>query len=121
MKWVLPTLISLILFSTGLGHLFAPQGFIGFVPTFLPAGAVIALSGLAELAIAVAIWVPRTRALAGLAFAGWCLALLPLHVWDLVRPDPVFTTLSAAWVRLFVQAGFIAMGLGLWRQAKRRS
>jgi hypothetical protein len=45
--------------------------------------------------------------------------LLPLHVWDLLRPDPVFTPVAAAWARLVLQGGFIALGLGLWRQARR--
>jgi uncharacterized membrane protein len=80
---------------------------------------VVFTSGVLELALGVAVWIPRTRAWAGLAFAVWCLGLLPLHVWDLLRPDPVFTPVAAAWARLVLQGGFIALGLGLWRQARR--
>ena len=62
-----------------------------------------------------ALW-PGTRRLAGLAFAALCLAYLPLHLWDFVRPDPMFAPVGAALVRVVVQLLFIGAG---WQLARR--
>jgi uncharacterized membrane protein len=68
-----------------------------------------------QVAIAIAVMVPKTRALAGAAFAALCVAYMPLHVWDLFRPDPVIAPLSAAIFRIFLQCVFIWVGWSLWR------
>lgn len=114
-KWALAILVAFVMFGGGLMHFLSPQGFAPLVPPFLPATPVILTTGALQIGIGLcALW-PRTRALAGLAFALLCAAYLPLHLWDFVRPDPVFSPPLAALARVLTQCLFIWAGLALWR------
>lgn len=58
--------------ATGLGHFLAASYFRSLVPAWIPApGAVVAVSGIAEIVVAGSLFVPRTR-VAG----GWAAAVL---------------------------------------------
>lgn len=109
-------LIAAWMLLGGVLHLIAPEPFFRIVPTGLPARAVVLVSGLVELAIGAGVLVRRTRAPAGLAFAALCALLLPLHVWDFFRPDPIFAVPYAAGARVLVQLGLIWLGFWLWRR-----
>ena len=102
----------------GVLHMITPTPFFRVVPDWMPELAVVYLSGLAEIAIGLGVLIPRSRALAGLAFAVMCLVYLPLHAWDFFRPDPVFSATYMASVRIAVQLVLIALGLWLWRRRK---
>lgn len=66
---------------SGALHLVRPRPFVAIVPRPLPAkGALVAVSGVAELACAAALLAPPTRRLAGLATAGLLLAVFPANV-----------------------------------------
>ena len=79
----------------GVWHLVEPQPFVSITPHWVPAsGAVVALTGVAELAGAAALLQPLSLPLR--RAAGWGLALYALCVWpanfnhmllDLARPD----------------------------------
>lgn len=65
-------LLAALLLTTGTLHFASPRGFESIVPQFLGSAAVwVRLSGVAELACAVGLLVPRTR-----RTAGWCSAAL---------------------------------------------
>lgn len=114
--WALAWIVAVVMILGGAAHLASPQGFAPLVPPFLPATPVLILTGLLQIAIGlVALW-PRTRAWAGLAFALLCAVYMPLHLWDFVRPDPVFAPPVAATVRVVVQGLFIWAGIALWRR-----
>ncbi len=115
MHWIAIIIIAVWMLAGGAAHLVMPAPFFAVVPDWMPQLAVVYLSGLAELAIGIAVLIPRTRALAGLAFALMCTVYLPLHVWDFFRPDPVFPVPYAAGARIMVQLGLIWLGLWLWR------
>lgn len=76
-----PRLLAGLLTATGSLHFLAPAPFARIVPRRLPApyGLVYA-SGLAELACAAGLAVPRTRRLAGGATALLFVALFPANV-----------------------------------------
>jgi uncharacterized membrane protein len=117
-NWGLVAVVAVVMIGGGVAHLLMPQGFAPLVPPFLPALPVILAAGLVQIVIGfAAIW-PRTRALGGLAFAALCAAYLPLHLWDYVRPDPVFAPPVAATLRVVVQLLFIWAGLALWRRTR---
>lgn len=109
-------LIALFMGTSGVTHLARPEVFAGFVFAPLPALPVIYASGLLHLSVAGLALYPQTRHIAGLAFAAICAAYMPLHIWDLFRPDPVIAPVSAALLRIVVQVFFIWAGLKLWRQ-----
>lgn len=118
MTRALAGLVAFVMVAGGAAHLVRAEQFVPLVPSFLPAGPVIAATGVLQVGIGLAALWPRTRRMAGLAFAVLCLAYLPLHLWDFVRPDPVFAPPVAATVRVFVQFLFIVAG---WRLFEHRA
>lgn len=119
MHWFAIILIAVWMLLGGTLHMVTPEPFLKAVPDWLPGLAVVYLSGLAELVIGIGVLIPRTRALAGLAFAAMCLVYLPIHVWDFFRPDPIFSVPWAASARIGVQLVLIALGLWLWQRRVR--
>lgn len=118
-NWALAGLVAFVMVGGGAAHLAAPQGFVPLVPTFLPAVPVIIATGVVQIAIGVATLFPQSRSWGALAFAILCAAYMPLHLWDYVRPDPVFAPPVAATVRILVQGLFIWAGIKLWRRTRR--
>lgn len=116
-KIALSVLVALVMIGGGVAHLMTPENFSKLVPTFLPAEPIILVTGILQLAIGIAALIPATRGRAGLAFAALCLAYLPLHLWDYLRPDPVFIPPVAATVRVVVQLLFIWAGHSLWKRS----
>lgn len=112
---LLTALIAVVMLAGGITHLAAPEVFFPIVPSIFPARLAVLGSGIVELAIGLAVLVPRSRPHACLAFAMLCVAYLPLHLWDFVRPDPIFRPWPLAVLRVGLQLGFIAAGLRLWR------
>jgi uncharacterized membrane protein len=115
----LAAIVAIVMIGGGAAHLATPQVFVPLVPGFLPAGPVILISGLVEIAIGLAVLWPGTRGRAGLAFTVLCAGYLPLHLWDFVRPDPVFAPPLVAALRVALQGLFIWAGLTLWRHRRR--
>jgi uncharacterized membrane protein len=73
-----------------MAHFTSPQFYDGLIPPFLPAPrAWIYASGVAELACAAAVAVPRTRRMGGLATAALLVAVLPGNLWMVVEPGGV--------------------------------
>ncbi len=118
MNLALSILIALVMIAGGGAHLAAPANFAPLVPAFLPATPIIVTTGVLQIAIGLAALLPRTRNLAGLAFAALCTVYLPLHLWDFVRPDPVFAPPVAASIRVAVQLAFILAGYSLWKRTR---
>lgn len=115
---IIAVIIALVMIGGGVSHLIAPDYISALVPPFLPAQLIVVLAGVVQIAIGLAVLLPKTRPWAALAFALLCLAYAPLHLWDFFRPDPVFAPPVAATVRLVVQAFFIAIGFILWRRTR---
>jgi uncharacterized membrane protein len=114
MNLALSILIAFVMITGGAAHLAATPNFVPLVPKFLPATPIILATGVLQILIGLAALWPRTRSLGALAFAALCLAYLPLHLWDYVRPDPVFAPPMAATARVVVQIFFIWAGYTLW-------
>lgn len=115
----LATRILVILGISGVLHLVRPRTFDPIVPKPLPARATTYASGVAELAVATGLAVPRTRRLAGLAAAALFVAVFPANVKmarDLLddpsspRPMRVVSLL-----RLPLQLPLVAWGLTIGR------
>lgn len=118
MNLALSILIAFVMIAGGGAHLAAPANFAALVPTFLPATPIILATGVLQIAIGLAALLPRTRNVGGLAFATLCTLYLPLHLWDFVRPDPVFAPPVAASIRVAVQLAFILAGYTLWKRTR---
>jgi uncharacterized membrane protein len=96
MNYVLTAIVAVVMLVDGLAHWVSPQIVVPLVPSFLPRGPVNWVSGVLDVVIGLAVLWPGSRARAGLAFAFLCCGHMPLHLWDYVRPDPVFAPPVAA-------------------------
>jgi len=76
-RWVL----ALAYLVAGVAHLRSPGGFIAITPGWVPFPAtVIFLTGLAEIAGAVGLMVPRLRKAAGVGLALYALCVWPANI-----------------------------------------
>lgn len=121
-RWraVSPYLLSGLLTTTGVLHLIAPQPFEQIVPPILgnPTPWVY-LSGIAELACAVAVAVPRTRREGALATAVLFVVVFPgnlymAYVWS---DRPWWPDRAIAYARLPLQLPLIAWAWSVRRHA----
>ena len=75
--------LVLVAFYLGAGilHLKSPQGFIKIVPSFVPWPAqVVWLTGLAEIAGAIGLMVPRLQKAAGIGLALYAICVFPANI-----------------------------------------
>lgn len=113
-------LLAGLLATAGVAHFAVPRQFDAIVPRSLPGTprTWTYVSGVAELTIAAAIAVPRTRRVGGLLAAGLFAAVFPANVkmardWR-DRPTPQRV---AAFARLPLQAPLVGWALKVSRDA----
>ncbi|MFJ6214624.1 hypothetical protein ACIQGZ_15005 [Streptomyces sp. NPDC092296] len=114
-------LLSGLLAGAGVLHLVRPEPFDAIVPSALPGAPRLytQLSGVAELACAAAVAVPRTRRLGALATAGLFTAVFPANVqmaYDWRRAAPAKR--AVAYARLPLQAPLIGWALAVRRGSR---
>ena len=97
-------------------HFADPAPFVAMLPSWVPGAEVlVAASGLAEAAVAVALFLPRTRRLAGWAAVALLLAVWPanIHVAISGQYPPGFSQSPLYhWLRVPFQLLYV--GWGLW-------
>jgi uncharacterized membrane protein len=99
-------LLAAAYLAAGVLHLAVPRPFIAITPPWVPqAAAVIALTGIAEVAGALALMADRTRRLAGITFALYALAVFPANIAHAAHDLSTGTGLGWAYhyPRLFAQ------------------
>ncbi len=111
MKWVKPT--SLVLMGVfygvaGINHFVDPASYRALMPPELPAhDLLIWLSGTAELALAVGLFIPETRRWAAWGVIALLIAIVPANIYVAVHNIPLSGAPEGAgpgnWVRLAVQ------------------
>ena len=106
-RWIL-VLIYLI---AGIAHLRSPGGFIAITPHWVPYPATtIWLTGLAELAGALGLMVPRLRRAAGIGLALYALCVWPANINHALNDIPLGGVHQSWWYhgpRLLFQLVFI--------------
>lgn len=106
--------------TTGIGHFVIDKFFVAIVPKSLPnPEALVAISGVAEIAGGVGVLVPQTRRLAGLGLIALLVAVFPANINMAANADK-FDNIPAwaLWARLPLQFGMI---LGVWRATQPRA
>lgn len=106
-------LIAAILFGVfliygGINHFIKPEFYDPFIPDFLPKLLVNYATGIVEIILGIGLCIPAYRNKAALGGMFLMLAFTPLHIWDLFRENPAIGSSQAAWIRICVQALFIA-------------
>jgi uncharacterized membrane protein len=77
MRW----LLAAFYLAAGLLHLARPEGFLPIVPDWVPAPfAVVIATGLAEIAGAVGLMIPRLRPAAGIGLALYAACVFPANI-----------------------------------------
>lgn len=78
---LLRTIIAVAYLAAGVLHVAFPAPFLGITPTWVPyAPTVILLTGLCEIAGAVALFIPRLRWWAGVMLAAYAVCVYPANV-----------------------------------------
>jgi uncharacterized membrane protein len=87
LRWVL----GLFYLAAGIIHLRSPQDFIAITPHWVPdAPLVIALTGMAEIAGALALMlVPRLRQAAGIGLALYAICVFPANINQAIYDIPI--------------------------------
>lgn len=74
--------LGLLFAFTGIGHFIQTDAMAQMLPAFVPARVpLIYATGLLELAVAVAFFVPRLRTFAGIAAAAMLIAFFPANIY----------------------------------------
>lgn len=114
--------LALFLAFAGVGHFVAAEEFLAQVPTWMPAPeAVVAVSGVIELAFAFALlFLPRNRVVVGWALAAFFVIIFPGNISQFITGTDAFGLDSdaARAVRLVFQPLLVVWALwctGAWR------
>ncbi|QYM79127.1 DoxX family membrane protein [Horticoccus luteus] len=74
-------LLGLFFIAAGANHFLHPQPYLAMMPPWLPApGALLAISGLAEILGGLGVFLPATRRLAGWGLLALLVAVFPANV-----------------------------------------
>jgi uncharacterized membrane protein len=130
LRIVLRILIAAAYFTAGVLHLLSPDGFVRIVPDWVPHPyQTVLLTGLCEIAGAIALFVPRLRRTAGSALALYALCVWPANFKHAIDGIAIGGTILGWWYhgpRLALQPAIIwwalfAGGLIDWPFGRRRA
>jgi uncharacterized membrane protein len=80
-RGVLRVLLAAVYLLAGIAHIARPEGFLAITPTWVPfPDHVIFWTGVAEIAGAVGLFVPRLRRAAGIGLALYALCVWPANI-----------------------------------------
>jgi uncharacterized membrane protein len=110
--------------GSGVAHFQQPDYFRGLVPSWLPArSAVVAVSGLADVAVGVLVAAPATRRTGGWATAALITTYLPAHLEPLRHrhtAQRAFDRPVGVAARVLVNLGYVAWAGAVARRATGR-
>ena len=110
LRRIAPDVLAALFALSGVLHLVRPAGYASLIPPFLPfPGAIVAVSGLAELLCAIGLL--RRERWAGPASAALLVAVFPGNVWFAFATAADGTAdawlVAGSWLRLPLQAPLI--------------
>jgi uncharacterized membrane protein len=80
-KWPFRIILAIFYLLAGIGHLRSPGGFLAITPAWVPFPEfVIAFTGLAEIAGAIGLMIPRLRYAAGIGLALYAVCVWPANI-----------------------------------------
>lgn len=80
-RFLMRLLMAVFYLAAGILHLKSPSGFVRIVPPFVPwPQTVVWLTGLAEIAGAVGLMVPRLKYAAGISLAAYAICVFPANI-----------------------------------------
>lgn len=117
--WVIVSiLLAVLVMTTGVQHLWNPDFYLPFVPSFLPASlAIVYVSGLVELLLGITtLFLNQKYTKYGLLGIFVLMVLfLPIHIADALRAQPVIGSHALAFIRLLVQLALVWLSWGSYK------
>lgn len=109
-------LLALFYLLAGIAHLRSPSGFLAITPRWVPYPEfVIAFTGMAEIAGALGLMIPRLRYAAGIGLALYALCVWPANINHMVNNIEVAGRAASMWyhgLRMIAQP--VIIWLALW-------
>lgn len=115
--------MAVVYVCTAITHFVEPQrsGLIAIVPSLVPAPAlVVTLSGIAEIALAIALVTPRVRRWAALASMVFLILVFPANVVAAGGVDHAAAPTTPLILRAALQLAFIVFSLAAFLQERKR-
>ena len=112
-------LFSLLFVASGVAHFTNRAFFVSIVPPYLPwPGALVAISGIAEIVLAIGLWIPGWSRAAAWGLAALLIAVFPanIHMNSLTEADVRPTTIQLNAVSRARTAA--AEAIAAWNSAK---
>ena len=104
-------LLGVLMVASGILHFANPEPYLMMMPDYLPwHAALVMLSGVAELLLGVALFVPKLRSLAGWGVVALLIAVWPANIWmasEGIQPPGMEMSTPVAWIRVAMQVVFI--------------
>jgi uncharacterized membrane protein len=104
-------LLGVLMVSAGLYHFVNPEPYLMMMPDYLPGHeALVFISGVFEVLLGAALFVPKFRALAGWGLIALLIAVWPANIYmasEGIQPPGMAMSPTVAWVRVAFQAVFI--------------
>jgi len=120
LKYAALTIVSLFFLLGGSGHFTRTEFFVSMVPPYVPMPReVVYLTGVLELAGAVAIWFPRWRLWAGNGLFALTIAVTPANIYMWANPE-LFPDVSKALLFWRLPAQLVLLGLIWWSTRAHR-
>jgi len=124
-KTILCIIIAVFFALAGYLHFAKADMFASIVPPLLPfPKAIVWVTGIIEIVLAIGIVLPKYRRLSGLLFAPYLLAVLPANIYMAMAGLPLGTDSFSApllWLRVALQFPLIALILWASGNLDRRS
>lgn len=118
MKKILPFIFAIILFASAIAHIVMPSAYAPLIPDFIPELPANIFTAVVEALVGLMLISHKYRAFGGLGFSLLMIGFMPLHIWDLLRDDPMITPYSAAIVRVVIQVLLIIAGWRIYKKNK---
>lgn len=117
MDWIstiLRVFFALILGGSGVYHFVNPDFFTPLMPDFIPAHKpLIYLSGVAEIIVAIGLFIPAVQGLAAWGVMLLLIVFTPIHIVDMLKDKPAIGSKHMAVNRLIMQFAMLGMAFFL--------
>jgi len=122
LKLIAAILLGALMIAGGVGHHTNKAMIMAFIPDFLPWRVFLNYaSGILEIVLGIGILIPAYRQQCAKYIVILLILLLPIHLVDVLREQPIIGSTQAAIIRIPFQLLFILMGWFVSRGEPRRN
>jgi len=116
-------LLTVVMLLAGAAHFTMTATYVAIMPSYLPSPlALVYLSGVLEILLAIGLQIPATRRLAAWGLVALLIAVLPANINQAIhnlQPPGLEMSPTMLWVRLPMQLIFIAWAYWMTRPGRQ--